>query len=310
MSYRSIPFIGRTAALPCASILLAGIFFSGAANANPVAPWLNVPAAEPIQKTAVTVAQHPCADTDLQIVVGQQGARRGYATQEVQMTNRGADACYLSGAPGIQLLPANAAPKALAVHPNASPHVQERTDLAPGDTAVVLIGTPGSCEAAVGPERKVNKRLKIVPPGGGERALEGVHVDTLCGDASILHMHVAQHEAAPTSPLAQLIGTLSLADGVTAGGVSHYTVTLTNPTNSAIPLSPCPSYTQSVSAGGASSSATLQLNCAASGNQIAANSSVTYDMQLNVPANLKGGNAKLSWKLQDGPSVGTLISLH
>jgi hypothetical protein len=290
-------------------LLLAGILIGGAANAATVVPWLNVPASEPQTQATPISAQRACADADLQIAVGHKGARRGFATQEITLTNRSASACFLNGVPEVQLLPSTGGAQTLGVHPNASSSVQERADLAPGDTASVLIGTPGSCDAATGPQRNVHSRVKVNSPGGGSRALDGVYVDTLCGNAAVLHMHVVHNETAPSSPLAQLTSSINVAASAAPGSVLRYTVTLTNPTGNAISLSACPSYTESLYAEGNATGATLLLNCAATGNQIAAGASVMYDMQIAVPSNINAAAAKLTWKLQDGPGAGTFVSL-
>ena len=300
MSYRSILVL----------CLLAGTAAGGSANAAAPAPWLNAPAAEPMQLAAAPVAAlRACADADLAMVVGRQGARKGFATQEIRVTNQGADACFLAGAPGIQLLPLNASPRTLAIHPDALANVQERAALGVGDSAILLIGAPGSCEAATGTQRKVNTRLQIDPPGGGKRILNGVHVDTLCGDAAVLHLHV-EHKAAPPAALEQLNAAVTVGSPPGAGETMRYTVTLSNPTGAAITLSPCPTYTESLYVNGVAASSTWMLNCGASGSQIAANASVTYEMQLAVPAKMQAGDAKLSWQLHDGPAVGALTSLR
>ncbi len=290
--------------------LLAGIAAAGSANAAAPAPWLNAPASEPMQLAAAApLALRACADADLSIVVGRQGARKGFATQEIRVTNQGADGCFLAGAPGIHLLPLNAAPRTLAIHPNALANVQERAALGAGDTAILLIGAPGACEAATGTQRKVNTRLQIDPPGGGKRILEGAHIDTLCGDAAVLHLHV-ERRPAPAGALEQLTAAVSVGSPAAGGDTMRYTVTLSNPTGAAIALSPCPTYTESLYANGVAASSTWMLNCGASGNQIAANASVTYEMQLAVPAKLQAGDAKLSWQLHNGPAVGSLTSLR
>jgi hypothetical protein len=112
------------------------------------------------------------------------------------------------------------------------------------------------------------------------------------------------------SPLDQLTGTVAVAETANRGAVLHYTVTITNPTGAPVSLASCPSYTQSLYDDGKLISNTLRLNCGATGAQIGANSSVTYEMQLAIPASLPAGGAKLSWNLQNGPSVGALIALQ
>jgi hypothetical protein len=87
-------------------------------------------------------------------------------------------------------------------------------------------------------------------------------------------------------------------------------VTLTNPTASPVSLAACPAYTQSLYVDGKSHDASLRLNCAAAGGQIPAKGSVSFDMQVAVPADLAAGSGKLSWKLDGGPGVGKMIALH
>jgi hypothetical protein len=92
--------------------------------------------------------------------------------------------------------------------------------------------------------------------------------------------------------------------------VLRYTVTLTNPTAAPVSLAACPAYTQSVYADGKSLDTTQRLDCGAAGGQIAANASVSFDMQVAVPAELGAGSGKLSWKLEGGPGVGKMIGLR
>lgn len=289
-----------------AALSLAG-FLSSPALA--VVPFLRTPAPAPAAQPAAAPAIRACATTDLQAAVGATGAHKGFATQELRLTNRAGQACYLTGAPAIALHPHNAAAQEVARHPNGAANLQARTDLAPGDTAVVLIGAPGACDAAIGPERKVSTRLQVSLPGGGAHALEGAHVDTLCGAATVLHLHVEPAPAAPAR-LAQLESAIRLEGRPMPGSELHYTVTLTNPTSAAISLAPCPSFTQSLFGDVGLGSSTLRLNCEAAGNQIAAGASVAFEMLLSVPAHVAADTAKLSWKLEDGPGAGTAVPLR
>jgi hypothetical protein len=146
--------------------------------------------------------------------------------------------------------------------------------------------------------------------------LDGVHIDTLCGRATVMRFDPVHNEnsakakAAAGSQLGQLTGSLSAPDEASRGGTLRYTVTLSNPTGSPVSLASCPAYTESLYAGGKAVDNTLRLDCGAAGMQIAANSSVSFAMQVQVPTGLAAGNAKLSWKLQDGPGVGTMINLR
>jgi hypothetical protein len=226
-------------------------------------------------------------------------------------------ASQLPGFPSVQLQPANEAPQTVGASEQAPHLASSRIDLAPGEEAIVLLGTPGSCEAANRPQRKVSKRLQVALPGGGLKTLDGVHVDTLCGRATVMRFERVQGEAAARAmalkaggALGQLGGSLSAPDQASRGGLLHYTVTLTNPTAAPVSLAACPAYTQSLYADGKSSESTARLNCAGAGGQFPANGSVSFDMQVEVPATLAAGNGKLSWKLDGGPGVGKSISLR
>jgi hypothetical protein len=282
----------------------------------PTVPWLNQPAAEKAAPvSAVASGTHACAVGEVKIVAGATGAYHGQATQEVRVSNIGSEACYLTGAPSVQLLPANEAPQTVGASDAAPQLASERVDLAPGDEVVILLGAPASCEAAIKPERKVSKRLQLAMPGGGLKVLEGVHVDTLCGRASVMHLQALRNEAAAKAQKAgaglnQLSGSLNAPDEAARGSVLHYVVTISNPTAVPVSLASCPAYTQSLFADGKAAESTLRLNCSAAGAQIAAHGSVSFEMQAQVPGDLTADSVKLSWKMQDGPAVGKIISLR
>lgn len=202
MSIRSNSMKNQKAVRSCTG-LSAAFFMLGALLANPaqsdnsVGPWVDQPATGPAMNSRA--AHRPCAANDLQIVLGQKGAYRGHATQEIRLTNRGADTCSLPGFPSMQLLPAGEAPQTLAAHELAPQLATDRVDLDPGEDVVILVGTPGSCDASIGPQRKVSTRLQLALPGGGLKVLDGAHVDTLCGRASIMHFEAVQSDAAASA---------------------------------------------------------------------------------------------------------------
>ncbi len=304
--------LDRKAVVSFALLTLAGVLPGvalAAGGPNAFVPFVRTPAPQPTAAASSAPASRACAAAELQVATGAQGARKGFATQEVQLTNRGTEACYLTGTPEFALGPKGAA-QALARHPSAPAALQERTDLAPGDTALVLVGAPGACDAAIGPERNVNTHLQIGFPGGGSKALEGAYVDTLCGPATVLEMQVLHGERAKGSPLALLQSAVRIDGRAMPGSELQYTVILTNPTAKAIALTPCPSFTQSLFGEQELSSATLRLNCAATGNEIAAGKSIAYEMRLAIPAHVAADAVKLSWKLEDGPTAGTNVPLR
>jgi hypothetical protein len=295
--------------------LLFGMLVMSPAYSTPVIPWLNQPAAE----KAAAVQAHakgafPCGARDLKIAAGAAGAWRGQATQEVRITNTGTEACYLTGFPSAQLQPAGEAPQAVGASDTAPQLANERIDLAPGDEAALLLGTPGSCAAAAKPQRNASRRMQLALPGGGVKVLDGVYIDTLCGRATVLQFRLLETDspaaARSAAPVNQLAGSLNVPDEATRGATLHYTVTLSNPTANPVSLASCPAYTQSLYADGKSAASTLLLNCAAAGASIPAQSSVSFEMQALLPPDLTAGSVKLSWKLQDGPALGKIIHLR
>lgn len=318
MSVLSNSRSGVPTVLATMTVLMSGLVIANPAHCAPTVPWLNQPAAHnALAAPAGAVGAQPCASADLRITAGVAGAYRGQATQEIRIANTGAAACHLIGFPNVQLLPANESPQTVAASEGAPQLANQRIDLAPGDEAMLLIGTPGVCEAANKPQRHVSRQLKLALPGGGVKTLDGVHVDTLCGRATVMQFQVTHNEAAAGARAAktaggldQLTGSVSAPDDATRGGTLHYTVTLSNPTANAVALSPCPAYTQSLYADGKAADSSWRLNCGGAGAQIGPNASVSFEMRAPVPADMAGGILKLSWKLQDGPGVGKLINLR
>ncbi|HEX8612782.1 MAG TPA: DUF4232 domain-containing protein [Telluria sp.] len=308
--------------LSAVALALGTLLGGPAYSAPPIVPWLNQPAPAPAQnmEAALPAPLRACTTADLHIILGQQGARHGFATQEIRLSNRSAEPCAIAGIPETQILPDNAAPQTVSVQDATSELATQAISLAPGQSGMLLIGTPGACEAATKPGRKVVTNMQLALPGGGVKKLDGVHIDTLCGGASVMRFETVPHNGAGLderspmgrgqAPLAQLSGVVTAPDHVNRGATVHYMVTLTNPTAASVALSPCPAYTQSFYADGKIVSNTMRLNCAASGAQIAANSSVSFEMQLPLHADLPAGAAKLSWVLDQGPSVGTLLNLR
>lgn len=313
----------RHTALPAGvAFLMFSMFAANPASSAPAVPWLNQAAPAKAAPAPAAAGEHPCSAGELQVVAGAAGAYRGQATQEVRITNIGTAACHMTGFPGLLSLPANEAPQTIGASQTAAHLANTRVDLAPGDEAVLLLGTPGVCEAANKPERKVSKRLQLALPGGGSTLLDGVHIDTLCGRATVVYFQPVHNEAAAharasksgapsgASPFGALTGSVDAPDEASRGATLHYVVTLSNPTAAPVSLAACPAYTQSLYSDGKAVDITLRLNCGQAGAQIAANSSISFAMQAQVPAALASGTLKLSWTMEGGPGVGKLINLR
>jgi len=305
-----LPLAAAAAALALAGACAAPALAQTRAGA---VPWLDAPVAGPASDPAAANDAAPaCAAGDLAVTPGQQGAWHGFATQELRLAKTSPGTCVLQGAPALALVAEDGRGPAAAT--SAPPEVAERRiALSSATDALILVGTPGTCDAAAGERREVSRRLELAPAGGGTIAVEGVQVDTLCGPARVVYLEAVADEGRQAAPAAEAgPATARLEAPATAarGQPLHYVVTLTNHGNAALALAPCPSYAQSLHVEGRSVESRYLLNCAAAGARIAPHASVSFDMQAAVPADLQGSNVKLSWTLQDGPGAGTIAALH
>jgi hypothetical protein len=121
-----------------------------------------------------------------------------------------------------------------------------------------------------------------------------------CGAAtpSVMGFGMPVPEPAPApSPLNVLTVSRSMPDTLAPGSTATYTITLANPTATAVPLSPCPSYTEFLAPVGQKpffSGTYYYLNCAAA-PQVPAHGAVTFAMRIQVP--LTAGAAKYGWQI-------------
>lgn len=284
----------------------AMLAMAGAAQAgDDVVAWLDEPVELAAASQTESAAGRPCATSDLQINTGASGAYRGFATQEIRLTKLGAGACRLDGAPTVELvLPGGQRRQAVEV----AEQVQRRIDLRAGREAVLLIGTPGSCDAAIAPTRRVSTQLRVSLPGGGEAPLRDAYVDTLCGAARVVMFEPVVREAA--HPWSALSASIARAGSATPGRTLDYVVTLTNHSTSPVSLAACPAYTQSLHTEAKTVQSSYRLACQGAGGELAAGASVSFAMQAAVPVEMAGAGVKLSWALQDGPLAGTIVKLR
>lgn len=109
--------------------------------------------------------------------------------------------------------------------------------------------------------------------------------------------------------LGSLVQEISAPSPVPAGQTLNYQVTLTHATDFAVPLSPCPTYAVAlkdvlVQHDPHAASSSGQLSCAASPANVAAQASITYDLQLDV-SGVPTGPRRLVWTwLGDWPVEG------
>jgi hypothetical protein len=152
----------------------------------------------------------------------------------------------------------------------------------------------------------------------GRRLLTHTRLTRLCGGWQISRFGLPERTTAtvPPSPgsLDALRVSLSLPPSARAGTTLRYLVTIANPTDTAVRLEPCPSYTQAVYLQIESivhqMSPTLFLNCDAV-RLIAPGRRVRYEMRLRLPV-MPSGQAKFGWHLNtpNEPGAGTVLAIR
>ena|SRR2546425_5955528 len=270
---------------------------TGGAAGGPI-PWLDANGAR-LSIPAIN-AQRACRAGDLQFRAGAVGAHQGRVTQEVLITNTGSDACFLADPPLGTATLGDGTQRTVT----AAPDTIHRLDLAPGQTAQLVTGTPAICAGVGHPAVASSLRLSL-------GTVQGVWVNVECGAPVVMLFEALA--AAPTAgvPASRLRAVLAAPGSAARGTSLVYQVVLTNPTASAIAFDTCPSYTQWLGTPPMVVQRTLQLNCAPA-RTVAAGESIAFEMKITVPQTMEPGLTKLSWSLEvgGGPSSGTTIVVN
>jgi hypothetical protein len=286
-----------TATFSLTAIVLAFVVRSSAAA--PV-PWVDQSGSPLV--TAQPHAQRSCRTANLKIGIGRVGAFHGQATQELLLTNVATEACAFPGAPTGAALLDSGGQRILG----SANWATNRLDLAPGQSARLVVGTPGACVGAGHPD--VASTLRLALATGETASVSGVWVNVECGPPQTI-LFIADAMRATRLPASGLQATLSAPADAVRGQTLSYMVVLSNPTATRIALTDCPSYTESLGVAPATAvTRTLLLNCRAA-PRLDPGHSLAFEMQLSVPQTMTPGVAKLSWHLAvpDGVAVGTTI---
>ncbi|MHB8589999.1 MAG: DUF4232 domain-containing protein [Candidatus Dormibacteraceae bacterium] len=130
------------------------------------------------------LAHRACRGVDLALVVGPSGAYHGHATQEISLVNRASDACFLAGVPPV--VPYLDAGGQVPVA--AGSFEKTAVDLAPSQTVITIIGTPGYCAGVGHPQ--VGSRLKLNLRSGDVESVDGTWVNVECGEPTVILFEV------------------------------------------------------------------------------------------------------------------------
>jgi hypothetical protein len=229
----------------------------------------------------------------------------------IRFTNITGNPCSIHGVPDVRLTDGRGFRIDLTQRASTTSTDPGPALLPPGADDAVTIGLQWAnwCGPLTQP---LTVRVNL-PDGGNVAAVQpdpstGFRGVPPCEDAaagSTLTLDPAQGAAAPQTPApsAALSAELRTPPTAVAGATLEYEVTLTNPTGAAVPLDPCPSYTESL---GTVTRAFI-LNCSAA-PKIDPGASVTFAMRLDIPAGTPAGPVTLDWQA-GGPAAGADIAV-
>jgi hypothetical protein len=293
-----------------------------------IVPWSSETPAPPATPTVTPTLDAAVCRTD-QLAAGNAGwgGATGSLLGGFLVWNVGASPCRLPGLPSVAIVDATGRALSVTAATAASPRGQPIV-LGPGRSAPALHQEPPSglasetfqwfnwCAAA--PKGPLSLavtlpdvgllRLPIVFDGGdtsAPRCDDSAAPSTLTVSAFEETPGPAPTEP-PTVPAEGLRLALDVPDEATAGEALHYIAALTNPTTSAIALTPCPAYRESLVTQSGQLTAELVLGCAAA-TSVAPGETVRFAMLFEIPRSQPAtADAALVWELDPYHSEGFL----
>jgi hypothetical protein len=287
-----------------------------------VIAWVDRPAARvdaTMMAPAYTTGARPCTPSDLAVTPGRNGPAAGTVHFQVLFTNRSSTKCWLNGYPAsvagvtsdgtVTPLPVVRGGPAMDGAPSA--------DIAPGQSAQTDLAAGDGCAAITNGQHRIFPALRFGLPGSAPGTTttgivtgSGDGFDTVCG-VRVSEFGVAADIPAGPAP-SPLTATIASPPAVKAGATLSYQLILANPEATPYALDPCPSYVEFLGGTGGSVSEYYYLNCAAAPS-IPAHGSVTFQMELAVPASMQPMTlAKLDWQVQGGagPAQAAMVTVH
>ncbi len=287
-----------------------------------VAPWVNrpLPTYVPTVSTppAYPTVAPPCQASQLRVSQGQTEAAAGTAYDYVVFTNVGAGACLLRGSPVVTGVgPAGVRGTVPLRRGYPYPLGLAPGDMRPGGQTLLAFAISHACGTAE-QQRQVTvyRQLAFQLPAGGQISSD---VSLSAGSCGLAISDFGRPPRPVPTPSPGSLGVLQaklvLPAAARAGSTLRYVVTLSNATDQEVLFEPCPGYTESL--GTSTTAGTWQvvegsftLNCDQV-RSIPARGRVSYDMQMQVPADSGSGPAKVDWYVNtpDGPFAGGIVTI-
>jgi Protein of unknown function (DUF4232) len=278
------------------------------------------PATAPVPIPAGTRA---CKAAQLEGVKGPGNAAGGHLDQLIVLRNRSGVACVLEGYPDLAVLAADGTTLASVAGETG------RGTFFPSGPSVPILMLPGTAplsttydpEAPFGARGQshldiewldcktpIPAQLRVTPPGDSAPLLVAfpgpAEHSAACDGPTPASPSITRGPFEPSGytwppqpvPISTAI-TIAAPASVRRGSVLQYTVTLSNHGDQPYQLNPCPDYIEFL--GGKVARYVYALNCAPV-SAIAPAASVTFAMEMTIPATVATGPSGITWALSDG----------
>lgn len=228
---------------------------------------------------------------DVTVSLGRTGAWHGESAQAIALRNVAAHTCALATPPTAVVVRGGTSTLAPDQISPANGGLQPLT-LSPGEGAFVSVSAPASCDTPGGIARTIRLTSAYLDD---VVTLEGAYVPLACGTPAV-SMWYDTRESTSSDPLAKLQARMLVPATLSPGATTKYTVELTNPTDTAIDLDPCPSYSQQLTGVDIHVEELLALNCGPV-DRIGPGDTMSFAMRIEIPEDTPAGPAKIGWHL-------------
>ena len=282
-----------------------------------IVPWVDRPAPAytpppPLRPPPYPTSAPACRAGDLRAQRGRGGVGAGNWLYVIVFRNLGPTTCLLRGYPTLTGVGPNG--RRVTLRTRRSDTYFGRlapADMRPGGRTLLYVATGAGCTNL---NPIVYRHLVIDVPGVGVIAGGNAVVTKACGFLAMTQLGRPPRPARDRRPKPGTFGALharlALPPRVRAGTALDYVITLANPSDRAVPLDPCPTYTEWLVPGRHVVRRAYELNCDTM-RVIPPHGRVRYAMRVRVPADAAFGMAKVSWSgnTPTGPWAGSAVEV-
>jgi len=265
-----------------------------------IIPWIDSPA-PPLQPTTPSPTPtrptdaRPCAAAEVSTSFTEPNGAGGHKIVYAMFRNVSDSICVLTGYPHVTATGVGL-PDVVATDGSFFPSPGS-ANVAPGQDTWLGLETDSYCAKSPGggDSGPVYSTVTVDLPVGGTVMLQGHAFGLTCGLRLTPFFVPLPVESPAPDPIGELTAALEIPPTVAAGTTLSYVVRLTNPTEQAISLQPCPGYIQHTPAT-PTVKQTYALNCTPAA-MIGAHATVRFEMRMHLPDATAPGKLPLYWAL-------------